>query len=257
MLTWIHFFWGATLGTISALVAIAFSLIFLKSFKVRLITSLSLCSLLFCTLYFVLEDSQIETRFYELGIPHYRVKNVMNSRMLALTHVPSVRSQLKNMTLGEQKEFLQKITGAGVKRLEARDLNTWNEIRTKLAESDDEFCTGLYTGKLAEEILWRAFDQLSEEDILTWTRIMIESGRREWEKVDFKTPDVTSLQKGLEQIAKDLPKEESERLVTILALGNSNSDESACWAMKKILTGTSRLPDNLKEDFLRSLAIQF
>lgn len=256
-MTLIHFLWGALLGATSAIVAIALSFAFLKSFKVRLISSLSLCLLLFTALYVVLEDSKWETKFYEIGIPHYRIKNIMNTHMLALTSVQSVRKELAKMNTEEQKAFLQKITGAGVKRLSTPDLITWNEIRSKLASSDEQFCTGLYTGKLDEETLWRSFAKLDDSDVRVWTQIMIESGRREWEKVDFKSPEVSSLQKGLESIARSLPKEESERLVTVLALGTSNSDESACWAMKKILHGTNDLPADLKEDFLRSLAIQF
>ena len=142
-------------------------------------------------------------------------------------------------------------------RLSAENLAHWNTIRMKLAEGDEEFCSGLYTGKVDEETLWRAFEKLPQDDLMLWTKIMIEAGRREWEKVEFAAPPARSLGQGLEQIATALPKEESERLATVLALGNTNSDESACWAMKKILAGTEALPSELKTEFLRSLAIQF
>ncbi len=256
-MTWIHFLWGALLGSISAIVAITFCLIFLKTFKMRLIGSLSMCVLLFCSLFFLLQDSDIEARFYEVGIPYYRVKNQMNSRMLALTHLPSLRKKLATLSEPEQKKLLQELTGSGVKRLEASDLIRWNEIRKRLADEDDEFCSGLYTGNLSEDTLWRAFSNLSKEELEAWTSIMIESGKREWEETKFETPDLKSLQVGLELIAKGLPKKDSERLVTILALGTSNSQESACWAMRKILIGTTGLEPDLQVEFLRSLAIQF
>ena len=256
-MTWIHFLWGALLGSVSAIVSISFCLIFLKSFKVRLIASVSMCAIIFCSLFFVLQDGELETRFYEIGVPYYRVKNAMNTKMLALTHVPAIRKELGKMSADEQRGFLQKITGSGVKRLEAKDLIRWNELRKRLADEDKEFCTGLYTGKLEEETLWRAFSKLTENELSTWTKIMVESGRREWEKTEFPNPDIKSLQKGLELIAKGLPKKDSERLVTVLALGNTNSDESACWAMRKILIGTTGLEPELQAEFLRSLAIQF
>ncbi len=256
-MTWIHFLWGGLLGSVSALISIVLCLTFLKSFKARLLGSLSMCVVLFCCLFLILQDSEIESRFYEVGIPYYRVKNMMNTRMLALTHLPSLRKKLSTLNEQEQKKLLQELTGSGVKRLEAKDLIRWNELRKRLADEDDEFCSGLYTGNLTEETLWRAFSHLTKEELGTWTSIMIESGRREWEKVEFETPDLKSLQKGLELIAKGLPKKDSERLVTVLALGTSNSDESACWAMRKILIGTAGLKPELQVEFLRSLAIQF
>lgn len=256
-MTWIHFLWGGLLGSISAIVAIILCFIFLKNFKTRLIGSLSLCVVIFCCLFFLLQDSEIESRFYEVGIPYYRVKNKMNGRMLALTHVPTLRTKLSTLNEEEQKKLLQELTGAGIKRLEAKDLIEWNQIRKRLADEDEEFCSGLYTGKLSEDTLWRAFSKLSNAELDQWTTIMVESGRREWEKTDFEKPNLKSLQTGLEVIAKGLPKKDSERLGTILALGTSNSEESACWAMRKILIGTTGLKPELQVEFLRSLAIQF
>lgn len=219
-----------------------------------------MCIVLFCCLFFLLQDSEIEMRFYEVGDPYHRVKNRMNTHMLALTHVPGLRKKLASLNEEGQKNLLRELTAAGIKRLEARDLIRWNEIRKRLADEDEEFCSALFTGnfsKYSNDILWRAFSHLTEEELANWTSIMIESGRREWENIAFETPHPKSLEKGLELIAKGLPKKESEHLFTLLALGAGSPDESACWAMRKILIGTTGLETELQVQFLRSLAIRF
>lgn len=171
-----------------------------------------------------------------------------------LEQTPVFQQKIRGMNTNQVKAFLHQLSRAGIRRLPDSDLNSWNQIRIKLATSSKELCAGFWTGKLNNTTFQSAITKLPEAEIDIWVKLSFESMRLELE-VKGESPEVpNTLQESLMLVSAKLPQAERQRMQKLLVANGKNTEEEACWGLLTLLRVTDRLQNPDKEKVLRSLA---
>lgn len=145
-------------------------------------------------------------------------------------------------------------THAGLKRLDADDLDAWNAIRLKVAKASKPLCAGLWTGKLDIGLFVSELQKLPDPDLDAWARLSVNAMRRELESKGVPSSDPKALGRAISAIRARLPAAAATRFDSDLKQGIAVSDDEACWAFVTLAGGAVTLESSEREGLLRTLA---
>lgn len=201
----------------------------------------------------LLNQSGVPQKVLGLFSPTYRVQNYMAEKMKPLLEDPRVKPELEK---GEQHAyaFAFILTQQGIKHLEDKDLDRWNEFRIKMSELHKPFCTGLMNGQVSDKIALEAFSVLPQETMNEFIDLMLKGAKRKLNNEGSPKTHVTFLQQGLKEIIDSLPETEKEKFAKILFDPKNANEEDACWATLKLLNGAKNVSQENRAKMFKMMA---
>ncbi len=178
------------------------------------------------------------------------VKLRMMNQMLPLLEDPRINEIKEKFSPEDARDQIAQMEHKGIVRLDKSDLDSWNEIRRKLANESPEVCTSFWHGKISENILLDTLGKLSEKDIDEWARLTVESLKRELDAKSYPSSSIADFQSGLVILTKDLSPADQKRFSEIFQQGLSANNADTCWVMKIVLD-IDKLEGEVREKFLR------
>ncbi len=142
---------------------------------------------------------------------------------------------------------------AGLRRLSIPELEAWNRLRERLAESSSVVCAGFWTGRVGQAELRVALEALDDAQLDDWFRVSTTAMRLEAEST-AALPEDTGLEGLVEELISRMPEGERPRMLAAFDSGVQLGDVDACWAMKTMFQTVAALSGSSREAALRSLA---
>ncbi len=187
---------------------------------------------------------------------HYLVKVELAKRLQGVMEIPEIKAKYEELQDPDKiKEYSRNLVHRGLKRLSPQDLRLWNKTRIELADISAEVCSGLWSGKITESMLFDAMAKLPKESFDNW--IEISSNAAKLEVADGANPqliDRSSFKDGIDLIAKDLDDGGKTRMQRVLSLGIKAEAQDACWMMNLLMNIPSKMDQKRATDFLRFMA---
>jgi hypothetical protein len=115
----------------------------------------------------------LATLFSQLGVgeklrdvvsPPSRMERIVRRHSKALEANPHLKRRLEASS--DKSQVGRELSHLGLRRLSMADMDTWHQLRARLAESSGAICAGFWTGRLAEAQL------LAELDGLRWVALV-------------------------------------------------------------------------------------
>lgn len=174
------------------------------------------------------------------------------ARMAPLLKNPRFQLETKKMSNDEVRTYTQNITHLGLKRMSDQDLMDWNRIRLDLANLDSKLCASLWTGFKGD--LYSIMAKLPPAEQQRFEEISVSAALLELEGRNAFEKNQSVLVAGLREIGTNLSPGAALKYKSALSSGvNANADD-ACFAIKSIMTGIPKMPENIRLIFLRNIA---
>lgn len=202
----------------------------------------------------------LATLFSQLGVgeklrdvvsPPSRMERIVRRHSNALEANPHLKRRLEASS--DKSQVGRELSHLGLRRLSMADMDTWHQLRARLAESSGAICAGFWTGRLAEAQLLAELDKLDDQGLDDWFRVSMTAMLLEAESTAALPAD-TGLEALLEQVMARLPEGERPRMLQAFEAGVGLGEAEACWAMKNIFQTVAGLSGAPREAALRSLA---
>jgi len=136
--------------------------------------------------------------------------------------------------------------------LAPRDLELWQEIRSRVARASPAACARLWQGG-ATDFFGPAVAALGDEPLRQYTEMLGRGLALRLERKPPPEPSPGALERGLDAIASAQPEAERARFRADLRRRDL-SDRRACQLFLGVSAGTERLEPAARTDFLRALA---
>jgi hypothetical protein len=186
--------------------------------------------------------------------PSSRFETHIRKYSAGLAESPVFKARMASLNPEQARQAGQHWTHAGLKRLDADDLDAWNGIRLKLSLASKPLCAALWTGKLDPRLLTAELEKLSDPDLDAWARLSMKAMTREIESNGSQTLDPQALVRAIRSIDGRLSPADSVRFQSDLKQGVALPDDEACWALVTLTDGAAKLDRTEREGALRALA---
>jgi hypothetical protein len=168
---------------------------------------------------------------------------------------PALEQFLKSKPPDQASAAMQEMAHAGLRRLSAEELVSWNQVRLHLAEKSPQLCATFWTGRgLTQQVLTGALNQLPPAESDTFLRTSMRAAALEVEQMPFVKPPADVFMQTLPKLKKLHTPADVERLDKVLAAGVNAPDEDGCWALQLLMKDSAQLVPADQEMFLRFIA---
>lgn len=182
---------------------------------------------------------------------NYRVKSLVTKELKALMQDKRVLDKLKTMNAQEGALYGRSLSKNGISKFNGEDLFLWNRLRLKLASTSDKVCSGLWTGKITEDNIYTALSSLSPKDIDLYIGMTKKAIDLELEGKPKLSIDPKLFQTAFQSIKEHESIEDGVKMDIFLGQGVNLSDEDACFMIKKLMKGVSKINKKEAEGMLK------
>jgi hypothetical protein len=147
------------------------------------------------------------------------------------------------------------LTSLGTMRLPPHEFQETVKLKLKLAQQSSKVCAGFWSAGLSLADMALALDGLSDSELRRWFDLSNRAMHLQLHATD-PLPRIKgeTVVQGMTSIVEGLPKDEGEALLRIAEAGTAVSPDDGCKAFKQFIEGGLRLPDNVRDPFLRGMS---
>lgn len=183
--------------------------------------------------------------------PPSRMERAVRRHGKSLENNAQVKRRLEGA--GDASKAARELSHLGLRRLSSADLETWHQLRARLADASSVICAGFWSGNVADAQVQAELEKLDDQGLDDWFRVSMAAMLLEAESTAALPAD-TGLEALLGQVMARLPEGERPRLLAAFEAGVGLGDTEACWAMQNIFQTVAGLSGAPREAALRSLA---
>lgn len=185
----------------------------------------------------------------------YAKRENLNKKLSAIGKIPQIKEKMDSMSsTSEARLYINNLVSRGIKRLSTKDLKSWNEVKLKLATISPHLCSGFWNGQINAEVFLKTLSNMQEQEQDLWASISVKAAKLELAQAEYITTSRKDFIKGFMKIRDLNMPEDQVKMDVFMKQGKSISSDNACWMLKKILAGASKIDEESSIRFIRSLA---
>ncbi|MBL6991488.1 MAG: hypothetical protein ISR65_17015 [Bacteriovoracaceae bacterium] len=225
-------------------------------FGFKKISTTVLGVVLFSTIIGIGKTPAVKTTIMSYFDEHYAIKQEIMEKMSAFRDIPEVAKKLKSFkNVKDAQLYSRVLVHKGIKRLSFDELMVWNETRLEMAKLSKQVCVGLWNGNLTDEVLLNSMAKLDKLYFNNWVEFSIKAAKLEVKAAAYLHTTRDDFNQGVVAIANLYGELAKTKIGAAFAAGPQISDDDACWAMKTLLSGATKIDKKVSEKFLRQMSM--